>query len=335
LLTRFTTPDELFGPVSVQGLKSDHYRRLTTGRLPEAEVGFLDEIFKSSSAILNSLLGIMQERVYDNDGQRVAVPLLSLYGAANELPQGEDLGALWDRLSLRVVVDYTTDGGFGRLLALLGQRRQARLAAMLANGATPGAMAPTVTPAIAPPALDRRGLLLLQAAVAALPLPGSLTAALEQVRKDLAAKGIVVSDRRFGWAADLLTAHALLEGRLAAEEDDLVTLGDAFWQLPEQRGEIRRLVARLANPLNARAVELGDQAASVRDGALAAQRDAGLDEPARMQAAIEAATKLKAIAGQLGQALEQARAQGRATGRIERVGGQVRDMQMEITNLIL
>ena len=73
----------------------------------------------------------------------------------------------------------------------------------------------------------------------------------------------------------------------------------------------------------------------VRDGALAAQRDAGLDEPARMQAAIEAATKLKAIAGQLGQALEQARAQGRATARIERVAGQVREMQMEITDLVL
>ena len=115
----------------------------------------------------------------------------------------------------------------------------------------------------------------------------------------------------------------------------MLVLGDAFWQAPEQRAEIRRLVARLANPLNARAVELGDQAASVRDGALAAQRDAGLDEPARMQAAIEAATKLKAIAGQLGQALEQARAQGRATARIERVAGQVREMQMEITALIL
>ncbi len=112
-------------------------------------------------------------------------------------------------------------------------------------------------------------------------------------------------------------------------------LGDAFWQLPEQRQEIRRLVARLANPLNARATELGDQAASVRDGALAAQRDAGLDEQARMQAAIEAATRLKTIAGQLGQLLEQARAQGRATSRIERVAGQVRDMQMEITALIL
>jgi MoxR-like ATPase len=261
----------------------------------------------------------MNERAFDNGGRRVAVPLLSLFGASNELPQGEDLAAAWDRFALRVMVD---------------RRRQAKLAALLARCGGQSGLA--AAPSAAPPSpLTRADLLLLQEAVAALPLPGVLTAALEQVRRDLLTKGIVVSDRRFGWAGDLLTAHALLEGRLAAEEDDLSILADAFWQLPEQRPEIRRLVARLANPLNARATELGDQAASVRDGALAAQRDAGLDDQARMQAAIEAATKLKAIAGQLARVAEQARAQGRATGRVDRVATAVREMQQEITALVL
>lgn len=333
LMTRYTTPDELFGPVSIQGLKQDEYRRLTTARLPEAEIAFLDEVWKASSSILNALLLLMNERSFDNGGRRMAVPLLSLFGASNELPQGEDLAAAWDRFALRVMVEYTTDSGFGRLLALADRRRQTRLADLLARlGRSP---VPATALAAPPLALTRADLLLLQEAVAALPLPGSLTAALEQVRKDLLAKGIIVSDRRFGWAGDLLTAHALLEGRLAAEEDDLMIVADAFWQVPEQRTEIRRLVARLANPLNARATELGDQAASVRDAALAAQRDASLDEPTKMQAAIEAATKLKQIAGQVTQVLEQARAQGRPTARIERVAGRVREVQMEITSLVL
>lgn len=337
LMTRYTVPEELLGPISVQGLKQDQYRRITTGRLPEAEIVFLDEIAKANSAILNCLLTVLQERCFDNDGRRVPVPLLSLYGASNELPQGEDLAALFDRFSLRLVVDYTTDSGFGALLGLYRRRRQARWQALAAQvTASGGTLAPSATTAGAGgPGLTRADLALLQAAVAALPLPDGVAGALEQARRDLLAKGIVVSDRRYGWAADLLTANALLEGRVAAEEDDLSLLADAFWQLPEQRGEIRRLVARLANPLNARAVELGDQAASVRDGALAAQRDAGLDEPAKMQAAIEAATKLKAIASQLGQLLEQAKAQGRPTGRIARVTGHVRDLQIEITALIL
>ncbi|MCI0664929.1 MAG: AAA family ATPase, partial [Acidobacteria bacterium] len=88
LMTRFTTPEELFGPVSVSGLKRDEYRRITAGKLVEAELVFLDEIFKASSAILNALLKIANERVFHNGDQEMYVPLISLFGASNEMPQG-------------------------------------------------------------------------------------------------------------------------------------------------------------------------------------------------------------------------------------------------------
>lgn len=104
LMTRFTTPEELFGPVSVQALKQDEYRRVTTGKLVEAELAFLDEIFKASSAILNALLKITNERTFSNGNQEITVPLLSLFAASNELPQGNELEALWDRFLLRMRV---------------------------------------------------------------------------------------------------------------------------------------------------------------------------------------------------------------------------------------
>ena len=106
LMTRFTTPEELFGPISVQGMKKDEYRRILTNKLPEAELVFLDEVFKANSAVLNALLTILNERQFDNGPARLAVPLISLFGASNEMPQGEDLAALWDRFALRVMVEY-------------------------------------------------------------------------------------------------------------------------------------------------------------------------------------------------------------------------------------
>ncbi len=86
LLTRFTVPEELFGPLSLRGLERDVYERLTDGYLPTASIAFLDEIFKANSAILNALLGILNERVMDQGPRRDAVPLVCLIGASNELP---------------------------------------------------------------------------------------------------------------------------------------------------------------------------------------------------------------------------------------------------------
>src|SRR5947209_3294976 len=106
LLTRFTTPEELFGPVSLKSLEQDHYTRVTEGKLPMAHVAFLDEVFKASSAILNTLLSVMNERVFHNGAVPQKVPLVSLVGATNELPEEDELLALSDRFLLRYEVDY-------------------------------------------------------------------------------------------------------------------------------------------------------------------------------------------------------------------------------------
>src|SRR6266581_5473118 len=86
LLTKFTTPEEIFGAVSLKALEQDDYRRVTTHKLPEAHVAFLDEIFKANSSILNALLTLINERVFHNGRERVTVPLVTMFGASNELP---------------------------------------------------------------------------------------------------------------------------------------------------------------------------------------------------------------------------------------------------------
>src|SRR5688500_8562124 len=86
LLTRFTEPNELFGPVDIRAFREGTYTRRVTGMLPEAEIVFLDEIFKSNSAILNALLTVLNERRFSNGANVLKVPLLSLFGASNEVP---------------------------------------------------------------------------------------------------------------------------------------------------------------------------------------------------------------------------------------------------------
>ena len=109
LLTKFTTPEEVFGAVSLRALEQDEYRRVTTRKLPEAHVAFLDEVFKASSSILNALLTLLNERRFHNGREIVAVPLLTLFGAANELPEEDELAAIYDRFLVRFVVGYVVE----------------------------------------------------------------------------------------------------------------------------------------------------------------------------------------------------------------------------------
>src|SRR5512134_2965142 len=109
LLTRFTTPEEIFGAVSLKALEQDDYRRVTSHKLPEAHIAFLDEIFKANSSILNAILTLINERLFHNGKAIARVPLLTLFGASNELPEEEELTALYDRFLLRFVVSYIAE----------------------------------------------------------------------------------------------------------------------------------------------------------------------------------------------------------------------------------
>ena len=109
LLTRFSTPEEIFGAVSLKALEQDDYRRVTSRKLPEAHISFLDEIFKANSSILNAILTLINERLFHNGKEVAAVPLLTLFGASNELPEDDELMALYDRFLLRFVVRYIAE----------------------------------------------------------------------------------------------------------------------------------------------------------------------------------------------------------------------------------
>ena len=111
LMNRFSTPDEIFGPVSISQLKDhDKYERIVKNYLPAATVVFLDEIWKAGPSIQNALLTVLNEKIYRNGEQEIQVPMKALISASNELPgKGEGLEALWDRFLVRSIVNNIKD----------------------------------------------------------------------------------------------------------------------------------------------------------------------------------------------------------------------------------
>jgi MoxR-like ATPase len=238
LLNRFTVPEELFGPVSLKALEQDQFIRLTTGKLPEVEVAFVDEIFKASSAILNTLLTIANERVFHNGGVPVACPLVTLFAASNELPEGQELEALFDRFMVRFSLSYMV--------------REASFRTVVTGD----------EPAIQTK-LDLKALSQAQWSSQQVKVPDTTYDAMIAIRDACRTDGIVASDRRWKKLIKLIRATAYLAGEKTAAPEDLHILADALWRDPKDRSKVARIVGRIADPTSAQAQEILDAAREV------------------------------------------------------------------------
>ena len=198
LLTRFSTPEELFGPLSLKALEDDRYERLIDGFLPTAGIAFLDEVFKANSAILNALLTLLNEREFDNGTRRLPTPLISVVAASNEVPDDESLQAFHDRFLVRVPVAPVADANFGALLALED-------------------VVPNIDTPIAP--AEREA---LSAAAVHVGLSDAFVAACATLRTWLAQeRQPALSDRRWRQFVALARTAAASEGRLTLDTYDL------------------------------------------------------------------------------------------------------------------
>jgi MoxR-like ATPase len=217
LLTRFTVPEEIFGPLSIKGLEEDRYERITRSFLPTASIAFLDEIFKANSAILNALLTILNEREFDNGATRVRTPLLAVLGASNELPQGEELDALYDRFLLRLHIDPVSKSGFRALIGLRGEST------------------PTVPAAWK---LTEQDLRSVQEVAQSIEVPADVVTLLCELRDWCVAEKLRVSDRRWRKVVKLLQVSAATNGRTRVSVWDCWLLQHCLWDAPDQRKKV-------------------------------------------------------------------------------------------------
>jgi MoxR-like ATPase len=208
LLTRFTEPNELFGPVDIRAFREGTYTRRTSGMLPEAEIVFLDEIFKSNSAILNSLLTILNERRFSNGANLVKVPLLSLFGASNEVPNDDNLAAIFDRFLLRCVSDNLDSYHFTGLI----ERGLKHEAAQLGGS--------DLKPLVSAADLHK----LNRALAGRLSFSEELLSRYKGLIFQIRSEGVSISDRRVVKLLKLVAGSAIVDGRAEANDSDFFLL---------------------------------------------------------------------------------------------------------------
>jgi len=220
LLTRFTEPNELFGPFDIRRLREGDLVTNTEGMLPEAHLIFLDELLNANSAILNSLLMVLNERVFRRGRETRALPALLMVGASNHLPEDEALQALFDRFLVRVHCDYVAPDALAEVL---------EAGWTLERG--PDAEAPGIS---------AEEILRLQAAIPLVDLRPVRPAYTDLVRK-LRLAGLALSDRRAVKLQRLLAASALLCQRTTAIPSDMWVLR-YIWDTDEQREVVAGIV---------------------------------------------------------------------------------------------
>jgi MoxR-like ATPase len=315
LMGLYTKPEEVFGPVSVKGLRDDIYRYIVTNRAYEAKFILLDEFEKASTAISNSFLWLLNEREYINDGRVNKAPLQSLFAASNAQLQSESQSALGDRFLTRLNMQPLTAAGRGVL-----RRRRMR-----------GRYVPQF--GIATEQLDA-----LQRACNFIYIPEDVYTALDELDGALqsggiSSKGVINSDRRWMECQAIIQATALLAGRGQADLDDLICLEHVLWNTPDERRAIAQAVGRLANPMVQRVNEWYDQAHSVYETIRAAIAKNGID--AEVQNVFKSARQLGGLLTSIEAEVKQFTASGKKNASLSRKFNEVRGWTKEMRDLAM
>ncbi|MGW5675961.1 AAA family ATPase [Streptomyces sp. NPDC003860] len=310
LLSKFTAPTRMFGPIDVAALARGEYRQVYDGRATTAHIAFIDEIFKCSTAALNETLGYLNERIYhpESGGEPIRCPLIGAITASNELPDGEDSAAIYDRLLVRIEVGYLAD---------------------------PSNFAALVRSAVSRPTPPRRTtveLTALQRAVTrdvpAVAVPDEIVDAICTLRAALRRKELVASDRRWRQAVGLLQASAYLDGRAAVAGTDLSVLTHVLWSSPAERPTVEREVLQLVNPDAREALDLADaiEELEVQLDAMAGQSREALSE----WVITKAHNKLATAGRRLAELRAEAAGAGRSTAAIDRATGRQRAVRARV-----
>lgn len=295
LMTRTSTPEEINGPVSLKGLEEDSYRFVTAGYAPVAKIWFLDEVWKANSAILNTLLWALNERKFRNDGKVADIPLHSMFCASNELPDGEELNAIYDRIHFRHIVKRIQEPG--AFIAMLQTNNAADVGHVISWDEIAAA----------------------HKAASEVEIPRDVLEAMNTVRQNLRTDGIEPTDRRFKDCLRIVQAAAFLDGRTVAEIEHMRPLAHCLWTSVDEQPKVERMLLELANPLDKEALELLETVeglAAELDKVLA---DQGADGALRSRKGVELHAKVERAKLDLKKLTTQVDSSKRKSAKVEEV----------------
>lgn len=233
MLNKTSDPSEILGPYSIKEMENDKFMRITTGKLPEAHIAFIDECFKANAPVLNILLPIMNEKIFYNDGKPNNIPLMTMIGASNEGPEDESLNAFYDRFLFRINVHYVKDAA----------NKKRMYTNFINNRRGLGNLTSKTTITIEE----------IQALIEAskgIIVPKEIINKFVKFINDLDKQTIHISDRRQNECFKILQASAIVHGRQQVGIDDFKSLIYVLWDKEEQIPLIESTITKMINPFD-------------------------------------------------------------------------------------
>lgn len=313
LVFKSSPAEEILGPISLRALEQDSYERVTKGKLPEANIAFIDEVFKANATILNAMLSIINERVFHNNGGVVQVPLWTAAFASNELPglDRDDLRAFRDRIAVtRIVQDVRDEGSFRKIILDQAGRR-----------ANPQPVTPAAKITLAE--VERA-----HAEVDAVKIGDEFLDSIVKMRRLCLDNNLRINPRRFGEGVRLAQAAAWLQGRDETSVDDLRVFEHIIWRDPDDQATAHRIMLDFASEFERKAARYTDEFEPIKAD-MAELRAGGVDpnDQEKLSNAIRIQRLLGVLIQKITETQEEARKEGRDSATLDDLANQVREDQ--------
>jgi MoxR-like ATPase len=323
LLAKDTPSDQVLGPVSLAALEQDEFRRITRDKLPEANVAFLDEIFKANSTVLNALLSIINERIFHNNGHSMTVPLWTCVGASNELPgtDRDDLRAFRDRFGVTKIVDHVRTSE-GLMQVLDGQLARGRGEEVVAT--------PTMVTAADIEDIQRQA--------TDVTVPANVRKALTELRARAESENLNISARRLFEGVKLMQAAAVLTGRDEVSVEDMKVFEHVLWSDPEDHSTAYELTLDYAGAVTKKAAKLrgefDEQQAALSELQAKMPSDGSVPDSELMGEIGVVSNMLKKLSQRSDDAIENAKEEGHETAELDQLTQDIHGSRESVKKLL-